>query len=426
MRHLAGLLALLALGLSACSEATADVPPPMDAFYYPVGLALYPRASGGESLLVTSSDIDLRYGPNDGSTLLTVEPVYTLGTAGPLTVVGGVRLGSYAGPVTLATAATCPGYTGPPQALVASRRDRQLYRFDLDANGAPTACPAAGCALPLDPDLLDPFDVALACRADGARRSAFVGYLSSPYLGVYPSGTAWVSELDLEQNRPLHTMAIGSGPVAEMAFDAATDRLFAVGRWDGQVAPLYVLDLYAIQRGAELTSLALANPVAGRPLRVYVTAALYDADQATLTGQRPSFDVGGVLMILDIVEDASGVPSVRLVRIVDAGLGTGQVRVLPPRAGQRDLVVWANGTAGTLTVYDDDAGAVSSVLALDASTGAPVVGREPFGVTVSDQGANARVYVAAFNDSTVAVVNVPQADPGSATFLGRIGSVRPQ
>jgi DNA-binding beta-propeller fold protein YncE len=185
---------------------------------------------------------------------------------------------------------------------------------------------------------------------------------------------------------------------------------------------VHVLDLYQQQRGAELRSLALSNPVPGQPRRAYVSAVLYDADLATATGVRPAYDVGGVVMVLDLVENVAGAPDYRLVRVLDAGLGAGQIRVLPPRAGKRDLVVWTNSSAGTVTVYDDEVGAVARVLTYDPVTGAPVAGREPFGLAVADAGASATVYLAAFGSSTVSVLDVPLASPGQASLRdGRIG-----
>ena len=447
MRRLFALTVLLAAG---CSERVADRPPPLDAFYYPVGVALAPStsAAGGQALLVTSSDVDLRYGPEEGSTLISVDPLASLGADnGVLTVLGASRLDSYAGPITVANSITCPGYAGS-EALLASRGQHRLWRFPLDAEGGVQPCAPGDCTVPLSPDVNDPYAITLACRADGQRRSAYVAYLQSPPVAGYAAGVAWLSELDLEDPaRPLRTIPLSYyGPVSDLAFDETTDRLFAVGRYAGQVAPLFVLDLkgcpppkagescpgpgvhtpidlYALQRGADLRSIALSNPIPGQPRRAYISAVLYDADLATATGVRPSYDVGGVVMVLDLVEDPSGSPSVRLVRGVDAGLGTGQIRVLPARgAGQRDLVVWANSVAGTVTVYDDDLGAIARVLTVDPKTGAPLAGREPFGLAVSDGGANATVYIAAFSSSTVAVLNVPLANPGLADLLdGRIG-----
>jgi hypothetical protein len=444
MRRLFALPLLLA---ASCSEKVEDRAPPLDSFYYPVGVALAPSttAAGGQALLVSSSDVDLRYGPTLGSTLISIDTVASFGPTTappPLEVLGALRVDSYAGPVTVANGVTCPGYAGS-EALLASRGQHRLWRVPLGADASLGACDGGSCAVALDPLLLDPFGVTLACRTDGKRRSAFIAYMASPPLDGYGAGTAWISELDLEDStRPLRTQPLFNGPISDVVFDQTTDRLYAVGRYAGQVAPLFVidllacrpgdpgctdpgfhaLDLYQQQRGAELRSLDLSNPVPGQPRRAYVSAVLYDADLATASGVRPAYDVGGVVMVLDLVENVVGAPDYRLVRVLDAGLGAGQIRVLPARAGKRDLVVWTNSSAGTVTVYDDEVGAVARVLTYDPDTGAPLAGREPFGLAVADAGTSATVYLAAFGSSTVSVLDVPLDAPGQAKLRnGRIG-----
>jgi hypothetical protein len=227
-----------------------------------------------------------------------------------------------------------------------------------------------------------------------------------------------------------------------MAYDAEADRLYAVGRFTGLTAPLFVTGLdpcrpgdacpdhsvFTVElanafRGAELQAIALSNPAAGRARRAYVTARVYDADLAAAIGGRPGFDVGAVLLVLDLAESPAGEPRATLVRAVDLlELGPGQVRVLPPRAGLRDVVVVSNQTTGTVTVYDDELGAVAAQVLVEPATGAPEVGRQPFAMAVRDLGATAEVYVASFDRSTVSVLEVPLARPAEAG-LKRAGGV---
>jgi hypothetical protein len=430
MRRLAALLAVLA----ACGEPGGSQPPPTDAFYRPSGLALAARDGGGTTLLVASGNSDLRYGPELGSTLIAVDPVASLGVpAGSLAPLAAELVGSYTGPLAVADAASCPGLA-VPQALVASRYGRALHQLPLDGRGAPLPCGSTACARALDEDLLDPFALGLACRADGTRRTAFVSYLRSPRIGSVPAGIAWLSEVDLEDaSRPLRTIALGPGPVNDMAYDAATDRLYAVGRYAAQLAPLYVLDLracrpgddcaeaglhaldlYQYLRGAELQGIALSNPVAGVPRRAYVSARLYDADVAAAIGGRPGYDVGGALLVVELGEDPSGAPRARLVRAVEVAQGAGQVRVLPPRPGRPDLVAVSSAAAGTVTVYDDETGAVAHVTALDPATGAPLAEQAPYALAVEDGGEVATVYVASAERSSVSLLDVPLAQPGLA------------
>jgi len=436
MPRLVPLTALLTalLSLAACSEPVPDVAPPLDRFYYPSGMALAPSAGGTPSLLVASSNFDLQFGPELGGSLIAVDPVASLGAAdGALTLRGTEIIGSYSGQVAVAHPASCPGLVAP-MALVSSRYTRQLHVVPLAADGALAACPAGGCSRALDADLIDPFAITLACRADGARRTALVAYLTTPAVGPVSPGTAWISELDLDDPaRGLRTYALGVGPVVDMAYDAGTDRLYAVGRFTGPTAPIFVvgldtcrpgdscgahsvstIDLFGSYRGADLQGIALSNPVAGQKRRAYVSARVYDADLAAALGGRPGFDLDGVLLVLDLDDDAAGEPRARIVRAVDLEPGPGQVRVLPARAGLRDLVVVSNQTTGMLTVYDDETGAVVRQVALEPATGIPQVGRQPYAMAVRDLGAVAEVYVASFLQSTVSVLQVPLGSPSLA------------
>jgi hypothetical protein len=231
-----------------------------------------------------------------------------------------------------------------------------------------------------------------------------------------------------------------------MAYDAGTDRLYAVGRSAGPAAPLFVMglepvrpplassqdqcagisvvtiDLFPSYRGADLQGIALSNPVAGQPRRAYVSARVYDADLAAALGGRPGFDSGGVLLVLDLTDGVAGQPQARIIHEVKLEPGPGTVRVLPPRAGLRDLVVVSNQTTGTLTVYDDQTAAVARQVTLVEGAGVPEAGRQPYAMAVRDLGAVAEVYVASFDQSTVSVLEVPLASPAEAD-LKRAGGL---
>ena len=60
-------LGLFALVASGCFLSDATVSPPVDAFYYPTGLARFP---GGSTLYVTNSDFDLQY---EGGTVFALD-----------------------------------------------------------------------------------------------------------------------------------------------------------------------------------------------------------------------------------------------------------------------------------------------------------------------------------------------------------------
>ena len=319
-------------------------------------------------------------------------------------------MGSYAGPLAVADSATCPSLAGGVEAFSASRYNRKLYRFPIGADGSVEPCPAGGaaCELDLDPDLLDPAAVGVACRADGKRQSLFVGYLRSPTLGSVGAGTAWMSEFDLgDLAQPPRTFVLGPGPVGDMAYDHLTDRLYAVGRFAGFSAPLFILelpackssdpancpeprlqtvDLYPSLAGAELVGIALSNFQPGRPRRAYISVRVYDEVFAAAIRARPSFDVGGALLVVDLEEDVVGQPSARVLSVVPIGLGAGTVVVLPVRPGLGDLVVVPSSGDGSIQVYDDEVGAVVRQVSVDQATGAPQAGHAPYAAAVEDRG----------------------------------------
>jgi hypothetical protein len=262
-------------------------------------------------------------------------------------------------------------------------------------------------------------------------------------VGAVGPGTAWLSEFDLgNMNAPPRTIALAPGPVGSMAYDALTDRLYAVGRFAGLTAPLFILDLpacpsssksdaadpcpgprlqtidlYSAQAGAELVGIALSNPQAGMSRRAFISVAVYNEGYAAAIRGRPPVDVGGALMVVDLEEDVIGEPLARVISVVPLGLGAGPVQVLPVRPGLGDLVVVPSSGEGTIQVYDDQVGAVVRVVALDPITGAPQAGHVPWATAVQDQGTEALVYIASFADWTVSVLRVPLAAPSSSDLL---------
>ena len=191
----------------------------------------------------------------------------------------------------------------------------------------------------------------MACRADGKRSSLFVGYLRTPTVGGYGFDTAWLTEFDLGRGPGFtRTFAMAPGPIGDMAYDALTDRLYAVGRYSGQTAPLFILDLppcappdpadatavaacpapryqlvelIGALNGAELIGIALSNPQPGRPRRAYLSVRIYDQGYAAAVGGRPGFDIGGAIMVLDLVDDWLGNASARVANVVPIGPGAG-------------------------------------------------------------------------------------------------------
>lgn len=461
-------LAALLLVLAACGEPASVRAPPLDRFLSPSGLALTAspaRPGGGSSaLLVVSGNYDLAYDGATGGTLLSVNPDLAAdgGSAGQpggalvkLPAGGGARLGSYGGDLAVVDGVTCPGYVDPishggATALVASRYTTKLHRVPLEADGGVLPCDGPGCALPFASGLLDPYAVTVACRPDGARRSAFVGFLGvSSMGGIALAGHVAEVNLDDGSGAVPPFFPLGFAPISDLAYDAQTDRLFVATRPAISVAPstrasLYVVDLgrcrpgdtgcppphevdlSASLRGADLQDLAFSNVQPGLRRRLYVAARVYDVSLFALLGVRPTNDSAGALLVLDLEEDALGHPALKVQRILRLGIGPGRVAVLPVRpvkddlTPRRDLVVVTTSQDGAVAVYDDETGQVVRIISIDAGTGAPEAGRSPYSLAVEPATTGpatapvARVYVGAFAQSVVTPVDVPLLSPWAA------------
>lgn len=426
-----------ALLLAACGAEPRGAPAPLDRFTFPTGLAVREG-----KLLVVSSDFDLNYARDDGGSLLQVD----LAATPPAIEPGGLRIPAFGGELAVAEPAACG--VSAPLALVPSRTSNQLFRVSL-AGGA-LAC-GQDCPLSLEQESLsEPYGVGLTCPPGGPAR-AWVGYLRTP------DTLAWLAMVDLQTGAWQPIEIGGVGLPRSFAYDADRSRLFFTSVETGLAAPLRwlelgggctpglaevaggcpirQLDLYGFLRGAELHGIALSNPQAGLSRRAYLSVRVYDASVAAAIGARPGYDIAGMLFVLDLEEGPFGDLRARLVRMVDVGVGAAEVRVLPARAGKRDLVAMTATDDGVLAIYDDDAGALARVFARDAITGAPEVGRQPFGLAVQDLGGGlARLFVGSFERAYVTPVDVPLDAPDEARLVPspadpsrplRIGEVTP-
>ncbi len=472
MRRLLPLLLLVA----GCNDRAPFQPPPMDSFYFPSGLALTAPAGGNQTLLVASSNFDLQFLPGSGGTLLAVDP--RPATEGGSAVAGGnlldghllgpgARLGSFTGPLVLVDGTSCPGAAAAlpsgKAALTASRFNQDLQLVGLLDDGSVEACGAAGCGVPLDGRFLDPYAITLACRADGARRSAFVGYLRTPpqwiippvvppapALPVFiPADTGWVTEVDLDDpGLRSRSISLVPGPVGAMAYDATADQLYLLGHYQTTIAPAtapvtvfdlsacratdptcplpasVTVDLFPIFHGIDLQQIVLSTVQPGLSRRAYVLARLFDADQAAVNFTRPTTDLGGVLLVLDLTPGPDGHPLLTVLRAVQTGIGPGDLKLLPARPGQRDLMVVTSSTDGVLWVYDDDQGTLVRNIPVDPGSGTGLIGRDPYALAVEPAPhldaagvEKDRVYVASFLQDMVSIVDVPVLDPGQADIV---------
>jgi hypothetical protein len=180
---------------------------------------------------------------------------------------------------------------------------------------------------------------------------------------------------------------------------------------------------------------------------LYMQVEFYNVDIAVNTGSIIS--QGGAMAVLDLAPTAFNEPRLALVGLVPTCLGGGQVRVLPQRRNpdgtqaKRDIVAVTCDYQGALLLYDDEKQAVVRYVGLDASTGRPVLGRQPFGLAVepidparrttpvdwpdyspSPCGTGRpcnRIYVGSFLDYWVNILELDPDEPQNAALVKRIG-----
>jgi len=472
------IVALLAFLMAAgCRDSYPVVLPPENIFYFPVGLAVRqmppgPATPAGSSqLVVVSSNFDLRYQESNGGTVLVVDPDASQDTSlgGQLSVYpnGFQRIGSFGGQVAVVDAACPPGWPGCPSAcpqlsvdpavaaggakvLLASRSIRTLYRMDMATDGS-LAC-ETGCAAEQGVALLDPYGVATVCNSRGGidRSDAYFTYLRGP------SSQGWLTRMGMATGT-VNTLAIGVSPTYSVAYGALGDWLFISGGVSGGLAPLRWINPSVANAtsgpydfpvfnsfqtsGVVLGSSARTVAISNDGLRLYLAVDLYDADLLLNSG---AFLLeGGALIVFSIAGDAYQQPTMALEQVVPTCLGTGDLKVLPPRPGKGDLVALTCDQEGALVVYDADLGFVTSYIGLDPSTGLPILGRLPFGIAaepidparaITAPASTAydpspcvlgrscdRLYVGSFLDNWVNILELDPDRPETIALVKRIG-----
>jgi hypothetical protein len=427
---------------AACGETPKDESGPLDRLYRPTGLAVHEGR-----LLVVSSNGDLLYDDDTGGTLIALD--LSTPSTEPAGIDGALAVRSFGGDLAVADAVSCPTtpLAADPRAIFATRGSNALYAASIGPDGS-LSC--AGCEVPLSGPFSDPFAVGVACG--GGRARAFVGHLRSV------SGEAWITEYDLETGVQ-RSMSVGAGPIRAFAYDAARDRLYLLGLATGSPTPLrwvelggctigasgpggcsvYQASLPSVSSGIELRGMAFAPARDGEPQRVYLTGRLYDTSAAAIAGGRVN-DLGGALLVVDLVENARGGVDLQLVEGHDIGRGAQDVRVLPsPDPDRRDIVAALTVDDAVLWIYDDRTGALTQFGrdpitgeplgepgGRDPATGAPVLGHEPFGLAVDPDPIDtvARVYVGSYRESFVTPIDVPLDAPEDAHFTGLAGAAR--
>ena len=467
MTQISKIVAILAFLMAAgCQDSYPVQVPPLDAFYFPTGIAVRsypgPASAGGRSeLVVVSSNFDLRYDSRTGGTVVAVDPDLS-GDAdvnGPLAVLGGYRMASFGGEVEIADATCAPLAAADPavaaggaKVVVASRSARTIYRIDMDAAGALSGDAGTSTVLPVQ--LIDPYGVTVQCstRAGLSQAYAFVTHLFAP------GNTGILSRLDLVTG-VFDVIVLGVPPTYHSTFDPDTGKLFVTSKF-GLGAPLRWVDPllfpatgsgeYApVVGGKDLTRFISGGLTRDTALstdrqRLYVNFELVDVDTALRIGV--IIPQGGGIGVFDLRPNPVNQPDLQLVSLVPTCLGSGQIKVLPGRPGKRDLVAVTCDTQGILVLYDDEAGNVVSTVGLDTGTGLPELGRLPFGLATEaidpsratpatvppnpayrpspcgpQSQACARIYVASFAQSWVNILELDPAHPDQVALVKRIG-----
>jgi len=243
-------------------------------------------------------------------------------------------------------------------------------------------------------------------------------------------------------NGALSQVDMGPVPTRNGVYDPVTDRLFVSETFGTDITnsgtlagndPLRWITLAtgAITdvnmdtwvTGGELKGIALSKNQNGR--RVYLALRTYDVYTAQTTGVRPTTDLGGALVVMDLPTTANGsvndVP--RIANIVPLDRGASEVRTIQ-RTGLEDLVAITTPDDGTLTLYDDQVGQVVKVFGMcqgDVSKepqpcqlGKPMLGAQPFGFVVEPLvSGHVRLYVGSFDRGWVNVIEIDPLNPSA-------------
>lgn len=462
-------LLLAATLLLCCAKGATRPDAPTDVLHYPAWIA----AIGTHHLLVANLDQDLAY---DNGALVALDTTATppadpfLGGVAVPNMVGQLLVidAASAGPCASALADT-PAYK-LPFALVAGRFENTLFAIPLAVSDGSLVSLGPKHPIALNPfSASAPFGVAFTCSSDGKPR-AWVSFQS----GL--NSTGYVAQVDLskqpgEPDRVVQ-VNVGSGAPRSFAYDKEQDRLYFTNRERLEAAPVRWIqigsgclpfengiqderkggchvdagfDLSLQFRGAEPSEIQLARADAagtpflcttpgfeGRPCpRAYLSVRMYDADLAAFIGGRPSGDVGGKLMVLELPEGGLGRPDPQVVAAVDIGVTAGDVHLIP-RTGtatlaRAPLVAVTAIDDALLWIYDDETGAMVKVFGRDAR-GVALLGRQPTAIASVDQDASlTRLFVTSYHEHWVSAVDVPLDDrPGGAYVVRGAEGQTPQ
>lgn len=446
----------LSMALAACAKTGSRPVAPLEALHYPAWVGY--SSALPDQLLVANLDEDLEF---DNGSLMSLD---VSGTAAPILPAPGAGLAVpyMAGKLlvvdpALAAAQGCVAGVNadfaPPFVLLAGHSDDVLLKVPLATPLADQPVERIGLGASA---ASSPFGVGLSCGLDGKAR-AWVSYQRGR------DGIGYVAQVDLSKSPPVNVAVnLGPGYPRSFAYDREHDRLYVTTQESQGHAPIRWItvgngcldledgiqderkggchvdagfDLSATLAGAEPNEMALSTgpvpcvsgPYVGLPQcrRMYLTVRMYDADLERAMGERPSKDIGGKLVVLELSESGKGGPDARWIRGIDVGVTASELLVIP-RDGKRDLVVMTSLDDDLLWIYDDEVGAMAKVFARNPYTGVPPLGHYPSGITGRDMGGGVwRVYVASYHDHWVSAVDIRLDDPASASIVNAAGTSLP-
>ncbi len=392
-------------------------PPDKTRFYYPTGIAWLPDPDGGGSgfIYVASSDFDLRF--NRG-TIAAVDVAALEGSmdAGPQYPDAGVfvphsdtsfissivTIDPFAGPIS-----TFRMPDGTARLFVAGRENNVLQSIDIDGGIGMTCAALDGgtdCfanAVVLATGTFDQLRDAYrpVVTTDGQVFVSGITPIDHPY-GSNINFSAALAEVDGRTLGSPSFIQLGAAPAE------ASDGLAQVGRLlyisgrafggDINTTPLRRLNLD--DPGATLINSNLtykSNVLDGRAI-----AASSDASRLFMVVRDPE-----ALLTLDMTNGADGWPNEQVLNEVELPPGAGELVVISRGIGRGDVVAVTCADDGSVALYDDELGIVEAVV--------HGLGSQPFGIAAGanpNAPAGARLFVTAFGQGGVAVIELPSLD----------------
>jgi len=442
----------LAVLAATCSGKAKNLPPP-ERFYFPSGIHHARSSPAGEGVLyVVNANFDRRYDtgtmtavdldtvglpafgsfPDGGSPL----PLTDLMVDGGSMVIQLANFGADMGTTTLPD--------GTVRMFIPSRAEGQKIMV-VDAKGTSLSCvPTLWADGGSRGEPRDPRD----CGEVGAslveyeRGPTGIPRADSPLSAtVDRDNVVWIASArhadtprfsqmmfnDFVVRMPMSEMKvalenfIGLGPGSTHAVVAGQKWVYFSGRFPSAITNPPLLRM--VHRTTNEVLPALLE-VDARIAEARGIALSSDERLVFLAGRQPSGVTGSDhLVVASISDPLSDAPVVSVQRIIPIPAEPLMVKTIPRGPGRQDLVVVACGfQAGSLAIYDeerlnvvaqvDGIGLQASSIAIDVRPNGPATG--------------ARIYVSAFTDGRVAVVDVPNLNrPEDARIVAHLGAQQP-